>query len=86
MRHIADVVVCSDTLPDWEALRQYDFTSTKFLDVPSLMERTEFRAKTMRAAKSKIDVEREKTKHQKPSEAVVGSVNGATFKSFVDTG
>ena len=27
---------------DWEALRQYEFTSTKFLDVPSFKDKTEF--------------------------------------------
>ena len=38
------------------------------------MEKTEFRAKAMRVAKSKIDVERERSKPQKPSEAVASSV------------
>ena len=33
---------------DWEALRQNDFTSTKSFDVPSFMEKSEFRAKAMR--------------------------------------
>ena len=68
-----------DTLPDendWKALRQFDFIETKFLDVPSFMEKTEFRAKAMRVAKSKIGVEREKSKRQKPSEAVARSVIG----------
>ena len=58
-------IVERDTLPDesdWEALWQYDFIETKFLDVPSFMEKTEFWAKAMRVAKSKIDVEREKSK------------------------
>ena len=66
-------IVERDTLPDendWEALRQFDFIDTKFLDVLSFMEKTEFRAKAMRVAKSKIDVEREKFKRQEPSEVV----------------
>ena len=82
-------IVERDTLPDesdWEALRQYDFIETKLLDVPSFMEKTEFRAKAMRVAKSKIDVEREKSKRQKPSEAVARSVIGATFNPFIETG
>ena len=82
-------IVDRDTLPDesdWEALRQYDFIETKFLDVPSFMEKTEFRAKAMRVAKSKIDVEREKSKRRKPSEAVARSVIGATFNPFIETG
>ena len=82
-------IVERDTLPDesdWEALRQYDFLEKKFLDVPSFMEKTEFRAKAMRVAKSKTDVEREKSKRQKPSEAVARSVIGATFNPFIETG
>ena len=82
-------IVERDTLTDesdWEALRQYDFVETKFLDVPSFMEKTELRAKALRAAKSKIDVEREKSKRQKPSEAVARSVIGATFNPFIETG
>ena len=82
-------IVEHDTLPDendWEALRQYDFIETKFPDVPSFMEKTEFRAKAMRVAKSEIDVERERSKRQKPSEAVARSVIGATFNPFIETG
>ena len=78
-----------DTLPDksdWEAFRQYDFIETKFLAVPSFMEKTEFRAKAMRVAKSKNDVEREKSKRQKPSVAVARSVIGPIFNPFVETG
>ena len=82
-------IVERDTLPDenvWEGLRQYDFIETKLLDVPSFMEKTEFRAKAMRVAKSRIDVERERSKRQKPSEAVARSVMAATFNSFIETG
>ena len=50
------------------------------------MEKTEFRTKAMRVAKSKIDVERESSKRQKPSEAVARSVLGATLNPFIDTG
>ena len=78
-----------ETLPDendWEALRQYDFIDTKFVDVPSFMEKTEFRAKAMRVAKSKIDVERVKSKHQRSSEVVARSVIGAIFNPFIETG
>ena len=71
---------------DWEALRQYDFTSTEMLDVPTFMEQSDFRAKIMRVAESKINVERKKSKRQKTSEAVECSVIGATFNPFIDTG
>ena len=56
-------IVERDTLPDesdWEALRQNDFTEKKILDVPSFMEKTEFRAKAMWVAKSETDVKRER--------------------------
>ena len=85
LRRIAE----RDTLPDehdWETLRQYDFIETKFLDVPSFMEKTDFRAKTMRVTMSKIDVERERSKRQRPSEAVARSVIGATFNPYIETG
>ena len=78
-----------DTLPDeidWEALRKYDFIETKFLDVPSFMEKTEFRAKATRIAKSKNDVERGRSKRRSPSEAVARSVIGGTFNPFIETG
>ena len=44
------------------------------------------RLKVGRAAKSKIDVEREKSKGQKPSEAVASSVIRATFNPFIEIG
>ena len=50
------------------------------------MEGTEFWAKARRVAKPQIDVEWEKTKRQKPAEAVARSVTGATFNPFFDTG
>ena len=56
-------IVQRSSLPgekDWEALRDFDFSSVELLDVPSFMDDTEFQAKAMRVAKAKIDVEREK--------------------------
>ena len=50
------------------------------------MGKTEFRAKAMRVAKLKIDVERERSKGQKPAAAVARSVIGATFSPFIETG
>ena len=71
---------------DWETLRQYDFTSTNFIDVPFLMEKTECCSKTTRSAISNTDVERKKSKRQKPSEVVANFVIRATFYLFIDTG
>ena len=89
MHRLLRGIVELDTLPDqidWEALRQNDFVETKLLDVPTFMEKTEFRAKATRVAKSRIDVERERWKRQKPSEVVARSVMGATFNPFIETG
>ena len=66
LRRIVELDIFPDE-SDWEALQHYDFTSTKFLDKPSFMEKTEFRATAMRVVKSKNDVEREQVKRQKPS-------------------
>ena len=87
-------IVERDTSPDendWEALRQYDFIQTNFMDVPSLfwflsVEDCEFRAKAMRVAESKLNVEWERSKRQKPSEAVARYVIGAAFNPFIETG
>ena len=82
-------IVERDTLPDesdWETLRLYNFTSTNFLEVPSFMEKTVFRTKVMRVAKSKNDVEQEKAKRHNSSEVVARSINGATFNPFFDSG
>ena len=79
LHQLLERIVERDTLPDesdWEMLRHYDFTSTKFIDELFFIEKTEFPAKVMRVAKSKIDAEREKSKPQKLSEAVARSVFG----------
>ena len=89
LRRLLRRILEHETLPDendWEALRQHDFIHTKLLDVPSFMEKTEFRAKALRVAKSKIDVEREKSNRQRPSDIVARSVIEATFNPFIETG
>ena len=62
-------IVERDTLLDeneWEALRHYDFIDTNFLYVPYFMDKTEIRAKAMRVAKPKNDVEKSKRQiHQR---------------------
>ena len=70
----------------WEALRHYDFTSTEFLDVSSLMMKIEFRAKTIHAAESTIDVESGKSKRQKLSDTIVRSLIRGYFNPIIDTG
>ena len=71
---------------DWKALRDFDFSSVKFLDLRSYMEKTDFLAKPMRVAKSKTDIEREKGKPSKPSALIVRSVMGEVLNPFIDNG
>ena len=49
------------------------------------MERTEFRTKAMRAAKGRINVEREKSKKAK-TDVIAGAVMGEMFNPHVDQG
>ena len=79
-------IVVRDCLPeedDWDALLDFDFTNAQFLSVSQFMQKTEFRTKAMRAAKGRINVEREKNK--KVGNDVVGrTVMGEMFKPHVD--
>ena len=81
-------IVQRSSLPeekDWEALRDFDFSSVEFLDVPSFMEKTDFGAKAMWVAEAKIDLEREKGKRLKPSDVIARSVTAELFNPFIDT-
>ena len=43
---------------DWQMLRPLDFAVEKLFRVPDFMQKTEFRAKALRATNSKIDSEK----------------------------
>ena len=61
-------IVSRNCLPaewDWDALRSFDFAVSELLDIPEFMQKTEFRAKVLKVARSKIDVERERGKKGK---------------------
>ena len=70
---------------DWDALRAFDFAAGESLSIPQLMQKTEFRAKALKVAREKIDVERERGKKAK-SDAVVKTVIGESFNPFIDQG
>ena len=56
-------IVTRDCLPeedDWDVFLEFDFTNAQFLSVSQFTEKTEFRTKAMRAAKGRINVERER--------------------------
>ena len=70
---------------DWDALRSFDFGVSELLDIPGFMQKTEFRSKVLKVAKSKIDVERERGKKAR-SDAEAKTVMGESFNPFVDQG
>ena len=76
---------CSPAEWDWDALRSFDFAVSELLGIPEYMQKTEFRAKVLKAARSKIDVERERGKKGK-SDAVAKTVMGESFNPFTDQG
>ena len=70
---------------DWDALQSFDFAVGELLSIPEFLQKTEFRAKVLNVARSKIDVERERGKKTK-SDAVAKTVMGESFNLFIDQG
>ena len=70
---------------DWDALQSFDFAVSELLGIPEFMQKTEFRAKVLKVARSKIDVERGRGKKRK-SNAVAKTVIGESFNPFIDQG
>ena len=81
-------IVVRDSLPeedDWDALLEFDFTNAQLLSVSQFMEKSEFRTKAMRAAKGRINVEKEKNKKVR-TDVVAGTVVGEMLNPHVDQG
>ena len=81
-------IVTRECLPeenDWDASLEFDLTNVQLLSVSQFMEKTEFRTKAMRAAKGRINVEREKNK-KVITDVVAGTVMGEMFNPHVDQG
>ena len=70
---------------DWDVLRSFEFVVGESLSVPEIMQKSEFRAKALKVARSKIDVERERGKKGK-SDTVVKTVMVESFNPSVDQG
>ena len=88
LHHFLRRIVPRSFLPyewDWDALGSFDFAAGELLSITDFMQKTEFRAKTLRVARLKIDVERERGKETK-SEAVVNTVIAESQKRFYDQG
>ena len=61
-------ILSRESLPDendWDALLGFEFIDARILKVSQFMEKTEFRTKAMRAAKGRINVEKERSKNSK---------------------
>ena len=81
-------IVSRSCLPsewDWDALRSFDFAVSELLGIPEFMQKTEFRSKVLKVARTKIDVERECGKGAK-SDSVAKTVMGESFNPFIDQG
>ena len=70
---------------DWDALLGFEFVDAQLLTVSQFMEKTEFRAKAMRAAKGRINVERERSKESK-TDVIASAVMGQMFNPHVNQG
>ena len=81
-------IVSRESLPeenDWDALQEFEFVNAKLLSVSQFMEKTEFRTKSMRAAKGRINVEKEKNKKSK-TDVIASAVMGDMFNPHVNQG
>ena len=81
-------IVSRESLPeenDWDGLLGFEFIDTQLLSISQFMEKTEFRRKAMRAAKGRINVEKEKTKKSK-TDVIATSVLGDMFNPYVNQG
>ena len=81
-------IVSRESLPeenDGVALLGFEFRDVQLLTVSQFMEKTEFRIKAMRAAKGRINVEKEKSKKSK-TDVVASAVMGDMFNHHVNQG
>ena len=70
---------------DCDALLGFEFVDAQLLTVSQFREETEFRTKAMRAAKGRINVEREKSKKSK-TDVIASAVMGDMFNPYVNQG
>ena len=64
---------------------EFDFTNAQFLSVSEFMEKSEFRTKALRAAKGRINVERQKNKKTR-TDVMAGTVMDEIFYPHVNRG
>ena len=81
-------IVARECLPeenDWDAFLEFNFTNVQLLSLSQFMENTEFCTKAMRAAKGRINVEREKNKKVR-TDVVASTLMREMFNPHVDQG
>ena len=81
-------IVSRESLPeenDWETLSGFEFIDAQLLSVSQFMEKTEFRTKAMRAAKGRINVEKEENKKSK-TDVIASAVMRDMFNPHVNQG
>ena len=81
-------IVSRESFPeeiDWDPLLGFDFDDAQLLTISQFMEKNEFRTKAMRAAKGRINVEREKSKKSK-TDIIAVVVIGDMFNPHVNQG
>ena len=86
LRRLLRRIVPRSCLPDewdWDALRSSDCAVGELLSIPEFMQKTDFRTKALKFARSKIDLERERGRKTK-SDVVVKTVMGESFSQFID--
>ena len=87
LHRLARSIVPRSCLPDewdWDASRSFDFDVGELFSIPDFRQKTEFRAKALKVARVKFDVERERGKKAK-SDAVEKTVLGESFNPFITT-
>ena len=70
---------------DWDALFGFEFIDAQLMSPSQFMDKTEFRTKTMRAAKARIFLEREKHNKAK-TDTIASAVMGNMFNPQVNQG
>ena len=81
-------IVSRESSPEenyWDVLLGFEFIDAQLLSVSQFMEKTEFRSKAMRAAKGRINVEKEKSKKSK-TDVIASAVMGDMFNPHVNQG
>ena len=81
-------IISRESLPeenDWDALLGFEFIDAQLLSVSQFMEKAEFQSKAMRAAKGRINVEKEKSKRPK-TDSIASAVMGDMFNPHVNQG